>query len=413
MSLIKYIFDVLELENNTPLTSSLVNVYSPPVPIINLGLPNEFGNIIIEISDSEFIGFHPTSSNQIISYGFRIQAPGYKDVILFAEDQAGNPLKGNNIDLGKIYLSRINSDTSQAIIALQKTNASEIFKNTPSNQKAKGEALLVQSLNKKAVELKSQLIPPIVELISSFGISNLGNLILDPNILNNPEGIKELLKNIPKQCPKDLNKIIQKRNLLVKQLNSLYNIISALSTSLTGISTFLEVLKVLIPIFSALPIPNQFTTAGLIITLKEQQDKLIDFLNRLTQITGSCALVLAIIANILRMLVFLLGLLDELTKRCAEDSSISFAEINNEILSITSNQDIIELQSQQNIYKGFTLEVVLEPLSGDIQYPRRRAVARNSTGVIVLQGEPSFSSDIGVLINELKFIIDNSNYNAD
>jgi len=189
MSLIKYTFDILELETNTPLTSSFVNVYSPPVPIINLGLPNEFGNIVIEISDSEFIGFHPTSSNQTISYGFRIQSPGYKDYILFAEDQAGNPLKGNNIDLGKIYLDKIKPNTSQAIISLQKTNANEILRNTPSDQKATGEALLVQSLNKKAIELKSQLIPPIVELIVDFGISNLGNLLLDPNILNNLESL--------------------------------------------------------------------------------------------------------------------------------------------------------------------------------------------------------------------------------
>jgi hypothetical protein len=413
MLLIKYTFDVLELENNTPLTSSVVNVYSPPSPIIKLGKPNEFGNIVIEKELSEFIGYHPTSSNEIINYGFRIQSPGYKDVIIFTEDEAGNPLKGDNIDLGKIYLSKLKPDTSQAIISLQKTNASEIIKNTPSDQKARGEALLVQSLNKKAVELKSQLIPPIVELIASFGIPNLGNLILDPNILTNSDGVKELLKNIPKQCPKDLNKVIQKRNLLVKQLNSIYNIISTLSTSLTGITTFLEVLKTLIPIFSALPIPNQFTTAGLIITLKEQQDKLISFLDRLTQITGSCALVLAIITNILRLLIFLLNLLDELTKRCAENNNIPFSEINNEILSITSNQEIIEIQSQQNIYKGFTLEVVLEPSNENIKYPRRRAIARNSTGVTVLQGEPSFSSDIQVLINELKFIIDNSNYSAD
>lgn len=411
MSLIKYTFDILELETNTPLTSSVVNVYSPPSPIIRLGVPNEFGNIIIEKDDSEFVGFHPTSSN-IINYGFRIQAPGFKEFVLFAEDQAKNPLKGDNIDLGKIYLEKTKPNVNQTIISLQKSDSSQIIKNMPFDQKPKGEALLVQSLNKKVVELKSQLIPPIVELISSFGINNLDQIILDPNILNNPVGIKNILQNIPKQCPSDLNKIIQKRNLLVKQLNSIYNVISLLSTSLTGITTFLEVLKALIPIFSALPIPNQFTTVGLVITLKEQQDKLLSFLDRLSHITGSCALVLAIITNILRLLIFLLNLLDELTKRCAENNNISFAEINNEILSITSNKEIIEMQSQQNIYKGFTLEVILEPMNDNLQYPRRRAVARNSTGVIVLQGEPSFSSDIGVLINELKFIIDNSNYSA-
>ena len=46
------------------------------------------------------------------------------------------------------------------------------------------------------------------------------------------------------------------------------------------------------------------------------------------------------------------------------------------------------------------------------QLKRRRAIARNKDGVIMLQGEPSFSSNDQILINELIFYIKQNDLKA-
>ena len=57
---------------------------------------------------------------------------------------------------------------------------------------------------------------------------------------------------------------------------------------------------------------------------------------------------------------------------------------------------------------GTVYELVIkdDPNSPEIA-PRRFAVALDSEGVAVLSGEKSFSSDVEVLLNEIKFRIDN------
>ena len=50
---------------------------------------------------------------------------------------------------------------------------------------------------------------------------------------------------------------------------------------------------------------------------------------------------------------------------------------------------------------------VIEDVSLEARIPRRVAVAKDQIGVIVLRGEPSFSSDSEILLEELKFRLDN------
>ena len=54
------------------------------------------------------------------------------------------------------------------------------------------------------------------------------------------------------------------------------------------------------------------------------------------------------------------------------------------------------------------------PVEGDTneELKRRRAVARNSQGIIMLQGEPSYSSNDQILIDELVFYIQQNDLKA-
>jgi hypothetical protein len=44
---------------------------------------------------------------------------------------------------------------------------------------------------------------------------------------------------------------------------------------------------------------------------------------------------------------------------------------------------------------------------------RRRAIAKNSLGITILQGEPSFSAEDQILLDELSFYIIQNNLKAD
>lgn len=54
----------------------------------------------------------------------------------------------------------------------------------------------------------------------------------------------------------------------------------------------------------------------------------------------------------------------------------------------------------------YKLEILIDPDSPDIA-PRRFAVAKDSQGVVVLRGPKSFSSSVEILLDEIKFRIDN------
>jgi hypothetical protein len=58
------------------------------------------------------------------------------------------------------------------------------------------------------------------------------------------------------------------------------------------------------------------------------------------------------------------------------------------------------------LYKGYTLEIIQDPNSPKIA-PRRYAIAKDREGIERLRGEPSFSSNTQILLDELKFKIDN------
>ena len=62
---------------------------------------------------------------------------------------------------------------------------------------------------------------------------------------------------------------------------------------------------------------------------------------------------------------------------------------------------------------GFEMNVIAVDGETDNELKQRRAVARNAQGVIMLQGEPSYSSNDQILIDELVFYIQQNDLKAD
>lgn len=99
-----------------------------------------------------------------------------------------------------------------------------------------------------------------------------------------------------------------------------------------------------------------------------------------------------------------------------EDSEIKTKLLNKIQPAINTGTEGIPLDSKGNLDtryeyrsssgKDYTLLILNDP-SFEINVPRRVAVAKNRNGVVVIRGDSSFSSDTQVLLDELKFKIEN------
>ena len=87
-------------------------------------------------------------------------------------------------------------------------------------------------------------------------------------------------------------------------------------------------------------------------------------------------------------------------------------EINAELLALSSNAEEQGNPSLTNV-NGFELSVIQEEKFKVGDTYRRRAIAKNSGGITILQGEPSFSAEDQILLDELAFYIVQNNLKAD
>ena len=270
--------------------------------------------------------------------------------------------------------------------------------------------------------------------------------MLDASIL---QDVKTLISD-GLSCPADiegLNQIIDLKNKLTKQLNKIYDKIDSITSFLNPldslISTTEDGIKVaqlaidvvqFIPSTLATPIP-----VGPVL----QGQKAIDALNKLIgktkgQISTGLNYI-EILKSKLEMVLDLLSLVDFLIGTCSKEIQEK-NNLNDELnRSNDSNRTNINdqggsgLKEQLDISKqllkstnsqaeqgspvteglnGFTFKVVNidGETIGDLK--RRQAQAINQFNVVMLQGDPSFSSNDQILINELIYYIKQNNLKA-
>jgi hypothetical protein len=101
-----------------------------------------------------------------------------------------------------------------------------------------------------------------------------------------------------------------------------------------------------------------------------------------------------------------LELINALLNRCSQNPNLTQEE-RLELLTVVKDKETdkpVEYVSDKG--SPYTIKVVTDPNSPSIA-PQRRAIAIDRRGVTVLKGPLSFASDSNVLIEELKFRIDN------
>ena len=278
-----------------------------------------------------------------------------------------------------------------------------------------------QAMNNLVIRLKTTLIPQIAALLAKFDICDIGKALL---MMAAGKKLSELGAKCPKNL-QELQKIIRLKNKLTRALNNIYNFLKKIDftvkigdKTVTALDIALPALLALtfIPITPVTPLPTG--TANVVDETKRQ-------IKKWKLIIPGIATVLAIIIELLIKILALLSLLDlligdctkELSKKDPNKDSIAFPspvenELAKELQRLTQEQAD---QGSPSIRKvnGFDMAVItIDNIEID-GVKRRRAIAKNPQGIVMLRGEASFSSDDQILIDELVYYIESNDLKAE
>ena len=241
--------------------------------------------------------------------------------------------------------------------------------------------------------LKNTLIPSILTMAASFGVTQLGNYSSEqlPKILNQSF------------CPTqtELTNLINRKNKLVKQLNNSLKLIDTTTKALGITGGIIQALEIALKLQIAIPFPTPPAV--------NEATKILDKrISQLKSVNVGILSILIILRQTLVQVLQLLNLLDQLVQKCYPDADQE--RISLELTALT-NQQSTQLSPVVTNVNGFEMGVETENTPNTLK--RRRALARNKQGVIMLKGEWSFSSIDQILIDELVFYIQQNDLKAD
>lgn len=276
-------------------------------------------------------------------------------------------------------------------------------------------------------QIKTKLLPAIIAMVTAFGISQLKKLLTKAK-KEGMEAVKKEIQNQVPSCPADieaLNIIIDKKNQLTKQLDKLNGGLDKIKKAIDPLDKIITVTEDAVkgakaaanaaanlPSTAATPIPSgaYFKLGQAVVFL---EDKILSTEPEISEFKFQLTFIKSKVETVVNML----NILDMLIQGCAEeiggeDDLIAQQQISDQLLASTQQQ---EEQGSPVVTEvnGFTMDVI--PVDNVIigGLKRRRAVAKNKAGIIMLKGEPSFSSNDQILINELIFYINQNDLKAE
>jgi hypothetical protein len=317
-------------------------------------------------------------------------------------------------NLGIITLKPLESNLKQEITEFLSFKEAEVKEYTEKNVTV--EFRTQKSLNESINDLKKLVIPLVLGLIAQYGVTKVQEMIDEVEANNGQltDRIKALIT-----CPPSaqLAEIISKKNKLVKQLTNVLNKINKTTETLSTTQKIISGLDIALTIIENLPTPTAVGGVGIPINVINKVQKTINFLSqlitKLDTANGFLLSILLLLQSTLVQVVNILKLLDLITQYCAEgtpnqENTQTF--LSSELTSLTtqqSNQLSPVITNVNGFEMGVETEITEKPLK------RRRAIARNKQGVVMLKGDWSFSSIDQILIDELVFYIQQNNLKAE
>lgn len=268
--------------------------------------------------------------------------------------------------------------------------------------------LFLQSLSRNFIELGYGTIKSVTKLEKAF--EDFKNQFKDPCSANT-------LK---------LQRQLSKINTQLKSLSKLLNNILKLVRKILAFTKFLKkliiALTILTKVLKLFPLPARWVTVGIVVKMGDLLAKISFQLKAALLIVLGIDLIVKYISNflqdILKRVNDLLSKLKTVTDQLAACSDPEKNKLSTELSNGTGvlSTIVADLESQlggllttNNSYKGFTFDIIEEQTTDEVIAKRRYAIAINSSGVLTLQGQPSYATDTQVLIEELKLRIDREN----
>jgi hypothetical protein len=362
-----------------------------------------------------------SKSKKVKPFNLEITAEDYNSQTLKVVTLGGKTKESTGVTL----LTPIQSNTESERMELENFTPEQI-------EQLKGELnkdFITKQLKKTLGEIKERIIPYLLILISEFGISQLNKLVDKLKKEGKAAVMKEIQAQIP-TCPADieiLNTLIEKKNKLTKQINNLYKGIDKINKFLSPIEKLISSTEdgiviaktaanaiAFIPSTVGTPIPS-----GAYTKLSDAIKFLEDLIDKEGGKLKGGFFQLNFLKASIDKIIGMMDILDMLFSHCAEEISTSSDDpiltqtsISNQLLESTINQSNQDSPVVTNI-NGFDMDVISVDNVTIEGIKRRQAVAKNQAGIIMLKGEPSFSSNDQILIDELIFYIEQNDLKAD
>jgi hypothetical protein len=327
-----------------------------------------------------------------------ISSPGYQfeEPAIYKGD---NTIKNN---IGIIQLQPLIPSIEQDKIKSSQLDQSQVKNLTKGKKDASyySQEIISNQVN----VLKNTLLPSVLTMIAPFGLSQISNI--------SPQEFSKYIDQATCPTQPELDNLIKRKNQLVKQLNNSLNLINNTTKALGITGGIIETLNVAFQILKNIPIPSAVAGVGLpinvILAVQDNKERIDKLIGKLRNVNVGILSIIIILRQTLIQIIQLLNLLDQLIQECypdAEQEKIAF-ELN-QLTQQQSNQLDPVVTNVNGFEMGVETEITEKPLK------RRRALARNKQGVVMLKGEWSFSSIDQILIDELVFYIQQNNLKAD
>jgi len=250
-----------------------------------------------------------------------------------------------------------------------------------------------EKLSNQVNTLKNTLIPAVLTMVASFGLTQVSNY--------KPDQLPKLLDQASCPTQAELTNLINRKNKLVKQLNNSLKIIDT-TTKVLGITGgIIQALEIALKLQVAIPTP--------VPPAVNETNRILDKrISQLKAVNAGILSILVILRQVLAQALQLLNLLDQLVQKCYPNADQERISLELTALTVQQSTQTSPVVTDVN---GFEMSVETENSPNTLK--RRRALARNKQGVVMLKGEWSFSSIDQILIDELVFYIQQNNLKAD
>jgi hypothetical protein len=219
-----------------------------------------------------------------------------------------------------------------------------------------------------------------------------------------------ILNKFRNECPnpKDLQRVIKTRNNLLNNINSFQKRLDKLSKIAQTLLITVTAVRVAIKVITSIPVPTAIIppiTGGIGIPISI----LTKYSNALIKLNKILDKLIAEAAAIATLIVSVSAIIESLKARL-DGIDIQIQACIQNPLQVLEQASVVESSvgniSQEDLYyKGYKLEIVQDVIEYKLA-PRRHAIAIDKRGIVVLQGPSSFSSSTDILLDEIKFRID-------